>query len=174
MTTRPPPVSTWLDSAPRSSAARCVARKLRAPFYMRAGLFIMLALMTLAGCGRDGPKKPERVAEPPAGGGRYVDDAGVSRTLFQPLGLLSAGVALALRDPLVNLAGWVFILSRHPFQVGDRIEENEILALLHVNSEEHLDQACGMVEGAYTIDPSGAEHQLPVLIVERIVGTPRV
>ena len=57
-------------------------------------------------------------------------------------------------------------------KVGDRVEEKEILAWLHVNSEEHLDQACGMVESAYTIDPSGAEHHPPSLIVERIVGIP--
>ncbi|MEM1114991.1 MAG: mechanosensitive ion channel family protein [Bacteroidota bacterium] len=37
------------------------------------------------------------------------------------LGLLSAGVAIALRDPLVNLAGWLFILGRRPFSQGDRI-----------------------------------------------------
>ncbi|MCK5246812.1 hypothetical protein KAR02_07925, partial [Candidatus Bipolaricaulota bacterium] len=58
-------------------------------------------------------------------------------------------------------------------KVGDRVEEDEILAWLHVNSEEYLDQACGMVEAAYTIDPSGAEHHPPTLIVERIVGTPK-
>jgi small-conductance mechanosensitive channel len=38
------------------------------------------------------------------------------------LGLLSAGLAIALRDPLVNLAGWLFILWRRPFSVGDRIQ----------------------------------------------------
>ena len=38
------------------------------------------------------------------------------------LGLLSAGVAIALRDPLVNLAAWLFILWRRPFDVGDRIQ----------------------------------------------------
>ncbi len=38
------------------------------------------------------------------------------------LGLLSAGLAIALRDPLVNLAGWLFIMWRKPFQVGDRIQ----------------------------------------------------
>lgn len=38
------------------------------------------------------------------------------------LGLLSAGVAIALRDPIVNLAAWVFIIWRRPFTVGDRIE----------------------------------------------------
>ena len=38
------------------------------------------------------------------------------------LGLLSAGLAIALRDPIVNLAGWAFILWRKPFGVGDRIQ----------------------------------------------------
>lgn len=38
------------------------------------------------------------------------------------LGLVSAGIAIALADVLKNMAGWVFILSRRPFQVGDRIE----------------------------------------------------
>ncbi|MDD2335204.1 MAG: mechanosensitive ion channel family protein [Geobacteraceae bacterium] len=38
------------------------------------------------------------------------------------LGLLSAGLAIALRDPIVNLAGWLFILWRRPFIVGDRIQ----------------------------------------------------
>lgn len=38
------------------------------------------------------------------------------------LGLLSAGLAIALQTPLVNLAGWAFILWRHPLKVGDRIQ----------------------------------------------------
>jgi hypothetical protein len=38
------------------------------------------------------------------------------------LGLVSAGLAIALQDPLVNLAGWIFISVRKPFTVGDRIE----------------------------------------------------
>ena len=38
------------------------------------------------------------------------------------LGLLSAGVAIALKDPLTNITGWFFILSRTPFAVGDRIQ----------------------------------------------------
>lgn len=37
-------------------------------------------------------------------------------------GLLSAGIAIALQDPLTNLAGWLFILIRRPFSVGDRIQ----------------------------------------------------
>jgi len=38
------------------------------------------------------------------------------------LGLLSAGLALALREPIANLAGWLFILLRRPLSLGDRIE----------------------------------------------------
>jgi len=38
------------------------------------------------------------------------------------LGLVSAGVAIALSDVLKNMAGWAFILSRKPFEIGDRVE----------------------------------------------------
>ncbi len=42
------------------------------------------------------------------------------------LGLLSAGIALALREPIINLAGWLFILFRQPLSLGDRIEIDNI------------------------------------------------
>src|SRR5438034_7180261 len=38
------------------------------------------------------------------------------------LGLLSAGLAIALKDPVADLAGWAFIIWRGPFEVGDRIQ----------------------------------------------------
>jgi small-conductance mechanosensitive channel len=38
------------------------------------------------------------------------------------LGLVSAGIAISLKDILVNLAGWIFIVWRRPFNVGDRIQ----------------------------------------------------
>ncbi len=38
------------------------------------------------------------------------------------LGLLSAGLAIALKDPVTDLAAWLFIMWRKPFDVGDRIE----------------------------------------------------
>ncbi len=38
------------------------------------------------------------------------------------LGLVSAALTIALQTPIVNLAGWAFILWRRPFEVGDRIE----------------------------------------------------
>ncbi|HEV2749526.1 MAG TPA: mechanosensitive ion channel family protein [Gemmatimonadales bacterium] len=37
-------------------------------------------------------------------------------------GLLSAGLAIALKDPVLNLAGWAFIMWRRPFEVGDRVQ----------------------------------------------------
>ncbi len=42
------------------------------------------------------------------------------------LGLVSAGIAIALQTPLVNLAGWFFILWRRPFKVGDRIQLGDV------------------------------------------------
>lgn len=41
------------------------------------------------------------------------------------LGLFTAGLAIALKDPLTNLAGWFFIVIRKPFVVGDRIQINK-------------------------------------------------
>jgi small-conductance mechanosensitive channel len=38
------------------------------------------------------------------------------------LGLVSAGIAIALQDLITNMAGWLFILVRRPFKIGDRIE----------------------------------------------------
>lgn len=37
-------------------------------------------------------------------------------------GLLSAGLAIALKDLVINIASWAFIQIRRPFEVGDRIE----------------------------------------------------
>lgn len=42
------------------------------------------------------------------------------------LGLISAGIAIALKDPLVNMVGWGFILIRQPFKVGDRVQIGKI------------------------------------------------
>jgi len=38
------------------------------------------------------------------------------------LGLVSAGLAVAMHDTIANLTGWIFIMWRKPFSVGDRIE----------------------------------------------------
>lgn len=44
------------------------------------------------------------------------------QSLITFFGLLSAGLAIALRDPIMNFVGWAFILWRRPFEVGDRIQ----------------------------------------------------
>jgi len=44
------------------------------------------------------------------------------QSLVTYLGLVSAGIAIALRDPIVNWFGWMFIGSRRPFTIGDRIQ----------------------------------------------------
>jgi small-conductance mechanosensitive channel len=49
----------------------------------------------------------------------WIEDVRSAATYF---GLVSAGIAIALKDPLTNIVGWGFILWRKPFQVGDRIE----------------------------------------------------
>ncbi len=38
------------------------------------------------------------------------------------LGLITAGLAIALKDLVASIAGWLFILSRRPFMLGDRIQ----------------------------------------------------
>jgi small-conductance mechanosensitive channel len=42
--------------------------------------------------------------------------------LLASVGIISAGLAIALHAPLTNLAGWAFLAIRRPFVVGDRIQ----------------------------------------------------
>ena len=49
----------------------------------------------------------------------WVDTTGSVLTF---IGLFSAGLALALKELILNIAGWMYILLRQPFFVGDRIE----------------------------------------------------
>lgn len=72
------------------------------------------------------------------------------------LGLLSAGVAIALADVLKNMAGWLYILARRPFRVGDRIEisgnAGDVIdirlfrfSLLEIGNWVHADQSTGRI-----------------------------
>lgn len=72
------------------------------------------------------------------------------------LGLLSAGLAIALQDPLKNLFGWMYIVSRRPFDVGDRIEvgseAGDVIdiglfhfTLLEIRNWVHADQSTGRI-----------------------------
>jgi small-conductance mechanosensitive channel len=49
----------------------------------------------------------------------WIEDVGSVATF---VGLVAAGVAIALRDIVVNLAGWLYIVARRPLVVGDRIQ----------------------------------------------------
>ncbi len=77
-------------------------------------------------------------------------------TLVTFLGLLSAGIAIALKDPLMNIAGWAYILMRKPFDVGDRIEINGVagdvvdirifqFSIMEIGNWVHADQSTGRV-----------------------------
>jgi len=77
-------------------------------------------------------------------------------TLVTFLGLLSAGIAIALKDPLMNIAGWIYILARKPFDVGDRIEINDVagdvidirifqFSIMEIGNWVQADQSTGRV-----------------------------
>lgn len=72
------------------------------------------------------------------------------------LGLFTAGLAIALKDPLTNIAGWIFILSRKPFALGDRIQIGELagdvidirifqFTLLEIGNWVQADQSTGRI-----------------------------
>ncbi len=77
-----------------------------------------------------------------------------AQSLITYLGLLSAGVAIALKDVLANFAGWFYIISRRPFNVGDRVQIGEFagdvidqsffeFTLLEIGNWVHADQSTG-------------------------------
>ncbi|MBN1948583.1 MAG: mechanosensitive ion channel [Candidatus Cloacimonetes bacterium] len=78
------------------------------------------------------------------------------RSLATFLGLLSAGIAIALKDLIADLAGWIFILSRRPFDVGDRIQIGEFagdvidltpfqISILEIGNWVQADQSTGRI-----------------------------
>lgn len=77
-----------------------------------------------------------------------------SITIF--LGVASAGVALALQEALLSVAGWFLIVFRHPYEVGDRIELNGVkgdvidirlfqTSLLEIGNWVEADQSTGRI-----------------------------
>ena len=78
------------------------------------------------------------------------------RDLSTFLGLLSAGLAIALQEPIANIVGWMFLMVRQPFRVGDRIEIGSVkgdvidirlfqFTLLEVGNWVDADQSTGRV-----------------------------
>jgi len=83
----------------------------------------------------------------------WLSDA---RGIAAYLGILSAGLAIALQDLLKDLAGWLFITFRRPFTVGDRIQIGEIagdvidirlfqFSILEIGNWVHADQSTGRI-----------------------------
>ncbi|MGB5529299.1 MAG: mechanosensitive ion channel domain-containing protein [Ignavibacteriaceae bacterium] len=103
------------------------------------------------------------------------------------LGLVSAGIAIALKDPLVNIVAWFFILVRQPFKVGDRIQIGESsgdvidirifqFSLIEIGNWVDADQSTGRVihmpngvvftqpQFNYTTGFVHIWHEIPMLI----------
>ena len=77
-----------------------------------------------------------------------------SITIF--LGVASAGIALALQEVILCIAGWLLILMRRPFEVGDRVEINGVkgdiidirlfqTAMLEIGNWVDADQSTGRI-----------------------------
>ncbi|MBU1049893.1 mechanosensitive ion channel family protein [Candidatus Bipolaricaulota bacterium] len=90
------------------------------------------------------------------------------QSLVTYLGLVSAGIAISLRDPIVNWFGWLFIGWRRPFTIGDRVQIGAIagdiidigvstFSLLEVASPERGEQSTGRIvhvpNGRIFVDP---------------------
>ena len=103
------------------------------------------------------------------------------------LGILSAGLAIALQDPVTNFAGWIFIAIRKPFAVGDRIEIGDLrgdvvdmrlfqFTLVEIGNWVDADQSTGRiihVPNGWVFKQSTANytqgfnfiwHELPVVV----------
>lgn len=83
----------------------------------------------------------------------WIDGSG---DIFTYLGLLSAGLAIALQDPITNVIGWLFIIVQRPFEVGDRIEVDGVagdvidvryfqFSMLEIRNWVDADQSTGRI-----------------------------
>jgi small-conductance mechanosensitive channel len=74
--------------------------------------------------------------------------------LATSIGIFSAGLAVALKDPIANMAGWAFIMTRRPFRIGDRVKIGEHVgdvidirifqfSLMEIGNWVEADQATG-------------------------------
>ena len=83
------------------------------------------------------------------------------RTTLASLGLLSLVMGLALQAPLTSFFGWVYILAKTPYRVGDRIEIDD--AVGDVIDVGYLDTTLWEVGGKYISGdhPSGRIVKFP-------------
>lgn len=80
----------------------------------------------------------------------------VTQSLITIFGFLTAGLAIALQDLIKSVAGWIFILWRRPFNVGDRIQIGTSVgdvidirffkfSMVEIGNWVHADQSTGRV-----------------------------
>jgi len=50
---------------------------------------------------------------------------GSSSKILSSIGFITAGLAIAMRDVILNVIGYLYILNGSPFKIGDRIEISE-------------------------------------------------
>ncbi|HET9793677.1 MAG TPA: mechanosensitive ion channel family protein [Thermoanaerobaculia bacterium] len=83
------------------------------------------------------------------------------RTTLASLGLISLVLGLALQAPLTSFFGWVYILAKSPYHVGDRIEIDD--AVGDVIDVGYLDTTLWEVGGKYISGdhPSGRIVKFP-------------
>ena len=83
----------------------------------------------------------------------WLEGVGSLVTYF---GILSAGLAIALKELVANFVGWVFIIWRRPFEVGDRIQIGDLagdvidlrifqFTVLEIGNWVEADQSTGRV-----------------------------
>lgn len=83
----------------------------------------------------------------------WLEGVGSLVTYF---GILSAGLAIALKELVSNFVGWAFIVWRRPFEVGDRVQIGDVagdvidlrifqFTLLEIGNWVDADQSTGRV-----------------------------
>lgn len=96
----------------------------------------------------------------------WIEDFRSAATVFSIIG---AGVAVALREVILDIAGWIFIVTRTPFETGDRIEVDNIrgdvidislfrTTLLEIGNWVGGDQSTGRIIGF----PNSSVFQKPI------------
>jgi len=82
--------------------------------------------------------------------------SGTTKSLTTIIGVASAGVAIALQQVLLNIAGWFFIIIRRPYDIGDRVEiggvQGDVIdislfqsSLLEIGNWVEADQSTGRI-----------------------------
>ncbi len=56
---------------------------------------------------------------------------GVIGPAITSIGLLAAGLTLALQRPILNIVGWLLIVAKRPYKIGDRVDIGGIGGYVH-------------------------------------------